>query len=52
MAARITRRSRIAVADRLHPHWHETLATYFHFAGLDLVPLSGAEPGQWLPASP
>ncbi len=52
MAARITRRSRIAVADRLHPHWHETLATYFHFAGLELVPLSGAEPGQWLPASP
>ena len=52
MAARITRRSRIAVAGGLHPHWHETLATYARFAGLDLAPLPAAEPGCWLPDGP
>ena len=52
MAARITRRARIAVAGGLHPHWHDTLATYFHFAGLELVPLPAAEPGCWLPDGP
>ncbi|MCY4431931.1 MAG: aminomethyl-transferring glycine dehydrogenase subunit GcvPA [Rhodospirillales bacterium] len=52
MAARVTRRTRIAVAGGLHPHWHDTLATYFHFAGLELVSLPAAEPGCWLSDGP
>ena len=52
MAARITRRTRIAVAGGLHPHWHDTLATYCRFAGLALAPLPAAAPGCWLPDGP
>ena len=52
MAARVTRRTRIAIAGGLHPHWQDTLATYFHFAGLELVPLQAAEPGCWLSDGP
>ncbi len=47
MAARITRRNRVAVAAGLHPHWRDTLATYARFAGLALDPLPAAEPGTW-----
>jgi glycine dehydrogenase subunit 1 len=43
MAARVTRRSRIAVSEALHPHWREVLRTYGEGVGLELVtlPLEG-----------
>ncbi len=47
MAARITRRGRIAVVPGLHPHWRETLATYFRFARLELTDLGAGTPGHW-----
>ena len=52
MAARITRRSRIAVTPGLHPHWLETLTTYMRFSGLGLDSLTGGECGHWLEARP
>ena len=39
MAARVTRRSRIAVSAGLHPHWREVLQTYGAGVGLELVTL-------------
>ncbi len=47
MAARITRRNRVAVTSGLHPHWHDTLATYARFAGLDVTGMPASAPGTW-----
>ncbi len=47
MAARITKRSRIILADTLHPHWREVVETFLEYAGIELSLASGLKPGMW-----
>jgi glycine dehydrogenase subunit 1 len=39
MAARVTRRSRVALSAGLHPHWEQVLRTYASGVGIELVTL-------------
>lgn len=48
MATRITRRSRVVLADALHPHWREVTETFLRFGGIACETAGGnAPPGTW-----